>query len=129
MLRTNSVVTPAAGIKKRNLDPLSVNARDVKYRAVSQTENFYLGSRGLEMSERNVVSEYKHSIVAGEASHLASDRVVDLSEIAIDIETTKYAEINTDRRIAIKYAYLSIYGLQPENLKHYNGVNSFCTVY
>ena len=114
---SSAVVTPAAAKRKR--DPLGVTSHQARYLAASQHKECYLGSRAVAVTAEKSVRAHYHAKTAIAASRQMEDEM-DWNSLFTDNEhsSSRYAGSASDRRICIKYLYLSVFGAPPKAKWH-----------
>ena len=116
----SAVITPATG--KRNRNPLGIMSNKARYLPESQTKDYFLGTRATQVTAEKVVRRHYSAKTASEASWQIATEIDWNSFISDnDHSSSGYPKSATDRRIAIKYLFIAIFGAPPQS--HWHDMN------
>ena len=107
-LDLHNLVTPAS--KKRNRNVLKQTAHQRRYSKKSHHEMYYLDTMAPEMTDEKSVARHEHSKKIVLISRLLSRRILKLEPIF----EKHYDGSEVDRRVAIKYLFISVFGAPPK---------------
>ena len=113
----SAVITPAG--RKRNRDPLGITSHQARYTPISQTQDYFLDTGAIQVTAEKSVNAHYHAKTSSEASWQIEEGI-DWNSFISDIEpsSSSYAKSATDRRLCIKYLFISIFGAPPQSKWH-----------
>ena len=104
-LHLDILTTPA--IKKRNRNELQQTSHQKRSSMNSETKMYYLKTKAPEITDQKSVARHQHSKKIVLKSRLLSRRILKLNPIS----EKHYEGSKVDRRVAIKYLFISVLGL------------------
>ena len=111
------IVTPAE--KKRNRNPLSLNWFDRRYAAKSQHGDYYQNQAGVVVTNEKAVRLHKHAKTSADFARRSIQYLHENSNnLELNGNDNNYVGSFKDRRVAIKYLFMQVFGAPDEEDWH-----------
>ena len=111
------IVTPAE--KKRNRNPLSLNWFDRRYAAKSQHGDYYQNQAGVVVTNEKAVRLHKHAKTSADFARRSIQYLHENSNnLELNGNDNNYVGSFKDRRVAIKYLFMQVFGALDEEDWH-----------